>query len=262
MIVRTALRLATVKALSGRTYAGTRVRDSSIVPITEALGEEPKPVILVYTDDDESPIEGLDFLTPMSGSKTLILLIAVAGAVEVEGDTVIQFPPTDAAAELAIDLIERDVVRALLDPRSAWGDIWRRLAVRATRWRSTRGASTEEGIRYAARQIVIELDALSEPVPGGDEPDGVWEDFIAAVSADPDEDFAALAPILSAAITGAALTEEEREQIALGLTNAGRMAFADTAPALDRADDGEEPAILQEVVIDAANPAAYDPLGR
>lgn len=253
-LVRTALRLTAVKALAGRTFAGDRVQDSSIAPLAEALVLEPQPVIVVYTDDDDITISGLDFLTPTGGTCAMVFLVAIAGAVALEGAAgwSVTFPETDEASEMTLDLLETDIKLALLDPRSPWSDLWRRFAFTGSRWRSQRGATEEKGARYAARQIILDLDPISDPTPGV-APVGLWADLIAAIAADPDPDFAALAPILTRAIVGPTiLAERERERVNLGLTDAGGWASGlEPAPADYITPAGGDAVVLQEVDVDA-----------
>lgn len=254
-LVRTALRLTALRALKGKTFAGDRVEDSSIVPMTEAIAENPKPVVVIYTDDDDHPISGLDLLTPAEGAGncSMVFLIAIAGATALDaGDWEIQFSATDAASELTLDLIENDIKHALLDPRDPWADLWRVVASRGSRWRSQRGATEEKGARYAARQLILDLDPLADPLPGG-EPIGFWADLVAAIAADPDLDFAALAPIMTRAIRGAStLADRERAQVALGLTKwAAYTTGLEPAPVDYTQTPGEALPPVVEIEIDA-----------
>lgn len=259
-LVRLALRLCAVKALAGRTYAEDRVLDSSIVGLDSAIRGNPRPVIVVYTDSDDLSITGLDLWAPASGARAMVFLLAVASSLATaEGDVEFFYPPTDAATEFQLDMMERAVAMALLDPRTSapWADLWRRFAVTARRWRSDRGASTEAGVRFAARQIVVDLDTLAEPIPGQAGMTGagaVWTDFLAAVEADPDPAFAAMAAPIARLVAGDDLTERERDQMSLGLTYAGRYALGHPVPGegLDPADEGAEPAALTELIIDPA----------
>src|SRR5579871_5272872 len=148
-IIRACLRLATVAALRDRTWAETRVYNSNNAPLAAALESATAPYIVVYTDDDaRDGVEGLDLF----GSDRFINLsiaFAVAGPVKaVEGGSSIDFPATDAGYEMVLDLIESQIIAALVhDPQSTWGEIWRQLATHiGAEARSRRGASAEGGV--------------------------------------------------------------------------------------------------------------------
>lgn len=237
-LVRTALRLCAVKALSGRTFAKDRVQDSSIAPMAEAITESPLPVIVVYTDEEDMPIAGLDLLVPTAGTCAVVFLVAVAGATRLDNGTYqVAFPETDAASELTLDLIERDIKLALLNPRDKWAELWRAFAMHASRW---------------LRQLILDVDPLADPVPGA-APSGLWAELIAAIAADADADFAGLAPVLERAILGpSALSERELAQVELGLTKAGAQATGLEPGVRDYTQaPGEELAPLVEVEVDA-----------
>lgn len=253
-LVRTALRLTAYKALVGKTFAGPNVQDSSIVPLTTAITEAPAPVIVIYTDEDDHPIDGLDLLTAPANGCAMVFLVAVAGAATVDNGAIeITFPATDAASELKLDILETDIKTALLDPRDKWAELWRRFAMRAVRWRSQRGSNEEKGARFAARQLIIDLDPIADPIAGA-EPEGLWADLVATIAADSDTDFAGLADLLTRAIRGrAVLSEREREQMRMGLTAAGMWVSGLPPAPIDYTETaGEDLAPLTEVEIDAA----------
>lgn len=259
-LIRTALRLTATKALAGRTFAGENVQDSSIQPLAEAIQRNPKPIIIVYTDEDDHPLQGLDLLTPTAGSVSMVFLVAMAGSTRLDnGAYQITFPPTDFASELTLDILETDIKLALLDPRNDWADLWRRFALHATRWRSQRGANEEQGARFAARQLIIDLDPLADPA-GGAEPADIWAELIALVAADPDPDFAGLSDVLARAIRGrAVLTDWEREQMLLGLTRMGGWASGlPPAPVPYPVSPGDPTVPLSEVDVDASLAAGAD----
>lgn len=131
MLNRLALRLATVRALRGHTLVGTHVYDSEIAPIDEIAAERPRPFIVVYTDDASFRHGDRDLFATVgdnrveSGFQKLVIEIGVTQRMQIlddEGDRrddAVQ-PQTDPALEFNIDLIERQVLAALMNPVTAW----------------------------------------------------------------------------------------------------------------------------------------------
>lgn len=206
-IIRLAVRIAAVHALRDATLAEGRVYDSSTTPLEATLREQPQPFLMVTTDAHERSVTERDL---GHGEDTLELVIeaAIASRVTVQmpdGSAVpsITIPNTDAGMELTLDLIEAQVGRALQYQGTEWSRVFGLLVPRITRRLSRRGASAEDGLRFAARQIVLTCDPLADPVPGEAlPPGGAWAAFLAAVEAD--ADLAALAPVLRLHIEGAA----------------------------------------------------------
>lgn len=183
-LVRLAHRIATVQALRGRTLAGDRIGDSSILPQDRRnlRPDDPAHIITVYTDD-----EGRDLrdLTPDQKRNSLWIELEVAATVcnpAVPDEW--GLPHTDAGLEITLDLIERQIHAALADEESPWANLWRRLHHGTGERRSVRVAM-DQGMRLASRQISIEVAPLPEP-PFGAEPRGVWVDFLSLMESDPD----------------------------------------------------------------------------
>lgn len=220
-IIRPCLRLATVAALRDRTWCETRVLDSDNSPLAEALMVANAPYIVVYSDDDDREnIEGFD----LAGTKRGLLLViefAIAGAINpTEGGTTIRIPATDAAFELALDVIETQITNALLhDPTSAWGEMWRELAVNTDKVSSKRGGSAEQGARWAARQLLLLIDTDADPPAGvlvrEDHP---IRKFIAMARAAPELNIAGAVDIIEAALPTVEAPTWRQAQAWLGLT--------------------------------------------
>ena len=169
-IVRAVLRQCVVAALRENTWADTRVYDSDSRPLIEALtiGDKAKPYIVVFTDTDNMT-DVTDGLYSSTRQLQLTLEMGVAAAVRVatETDPALQFPYTDEAMELLLDVMETQALAAIHgDPRSEWGEIARQLILKIHRVNSPRGGRTEKGMRYAARQVTLVLDVVSDPPPG------------------------------------------------------------------------------------------------
>lgn len=197
---RLAVRVASVAALRGRTLAGDAVHDSAIQTVDVLAAGARHPFVVVYTDDGEAQPSQAD---PASGQASFSLIIEFAVAAlrrpEEGGDPELLIPPADAALEVDLDRMERQILVALRDPANAWGVLWRRFVTEITVRRSRRGASAERGLRFAARQIEMQVRSLAEP-PFGAPAAGVWTDFLAALAADPST--APLEPLVRAEIEG------------------------------------------------------------
>jgi hypothetical protein len=98
-----------------------------------------------------------------------VVEIGVATAVtSPDGDTVtISFAETDQSMEMAVDVIEAQVKAALVgDPKSPWGDLFKRLIYRVMSIQSIRGGQTGQGVRFAARKLTFNFNTLYDLAPG------------------------------------------------------------------------------------------------
>ncbi|MBI1649872.1 hypothetical protein [Hyphomicrobium sulfonivorans] len=216
-LVGFALRIATVELLRNATLAGDRVRDSMIDP-ANLLTQDAQPFIVVAIDQSEITPTGRDIL---GANRTISLTmdVALAGKVSIpagddgpQDDVVI--PHTDAGMELVLDLIGRQIDRALL-ANGPWAKIWRRFAPAIKKVQVDRGASAENGIRYATRQIIFTLQAIAEPSFG--EPEGVWTEFLALMRAD--AKLARIADLIETEIGSPTLDGWAKAQADLGLNS-------------------------------------------
>lgn len=167
-LIRPVIRMCAVGALRGKTLAEDRVYDSDNTPLADAIQQETKPYITIYTDEDiHQDVEGRD-LYQSSRSLNLVLEIGVATGVEIAGQTQkFRIPPTDEGMELIVDLVESQALAALIgDPLDKWGEILRRIILKIYRVPSQRGGSAQGGTRWAARQVVLVCDIVSDPPPG------------------------------------------------------------------------------------------------
>lgn len=244
-LARLAMRIAAARALRGATLAGDRVFDSAIDPIDQAIAETRQPILIVSTEDQEMDITGRD-LNHGRASCELVIEAAIAARVEVAlpdgegGETTIAIPHTDEGMELVLDMIEHQAIAALIRERTDWSRVWMRLVPRIARRASRRGASSEKGVRFAARQITLTCDLIEAPTDGGPIPgNGTWADVLAVMDAD-----AALAPIaamLRAEIEGQPIADWRRAANMLGveLTTADAIGLGPVLNPLTTADDPE-----------------------
>ncbi|ELT46876.1 hypothetical protein [Brucella intermedia] len=219
-LVALVIRIATVRALRGRTFAEELVFDSKINPVNLVAKDKERNVIVVTTDDDNVDITGRDL---RAGDHKLELVIETAvtqkASVNVaDGETaeVATIPATDAGLETTVGIIGYQIAKALSADGGVWGDIWRTLVTKVHSISSRRGADDANGVRYAARQFIYVIDHINEPTPG-EKPSGVWVKVLDAMKTDPD--LAKLAKIIEAEISGGDYLPWEIARGQLGLAN-------------------------------------------
>lgn len=239
MLSRLALRTLAVLALRGKTWAGDEVYDSSLAAIDQIEPGEKRPFISVYVDDATYDPQASDIMTaPCAAS--LVLEIGVTARMRDEnGETLWGVPLTDAGMEASLDVIERQAMRTLSQDPAPWSEMYRRFVSRTKKRSSTRGASSEKGIRFAGRQVILDVELFRDPAFGGP-PGPLWTDLIAAFESDPD--LASTAEIFRAAIAeDAGLHDWQRVRGYLGLTldQARALQIAPPEPA-----EGTSPPLL------------------
>lgn len=248
-LTRLAVRVAAVHALRGMTLAEDRVYDSSLTPLDTAIKEQPLPFLMVTTDMHEREVTGRD-LSHGEDMLDLVIEVAIASRVTVrtgdgEEDQIV-IPNTDAGMEITLDLIEAQIASALTWHQTPWAGIFGALVPRIIKRSSRRGASAEDGNKFAARQIVLTCDPLADPITGQPIPAGLaWDRFLTAVEGD--EDLAPLAPVLRLHIEGAEVPTWE----AIGRALAIPIETVDAlglAPAV--LSDTGDPVVLTEIVTD------------
>ena len=242
---RLAMRIAAARAIKGATLAGDHVFDSSIEPIDEKVAGQSTPIVIVTTDDQEMAVTGRDL---RSGDKDCQLVIeaAITSQVTVEGETSLTIPETDEGMELSLDLIEHQVIAALTRERSDWSRLWMKFVPRITRRLSRRGAATENGLRFAARQMVLTCDLIDTPTDGAAIPAGTaWGDFLTVVAAD--ADLAPIGTMLREVVEGADVVDWQRMANLLGVTQETAMGIG-IGPAID---GGDAAVAATEIVVDA-----------
>ena len=242
-----ALRFAAVRALRGNTLASDRVFDSDIIPLDQLATAQKAPFISVYTDIERTiKMTGRDIL----GAEREIELsfeVAVSAQVDVTvtddtggvtTESQISVPQTDAALEAQLNIIGRQITRALLDPASAWAEVWRKMIVRIVKIDEKRGAMSQNGIRFAARQFIFSCAVIAEP--SFTPPTYVWDDLIKLMADDPDTENLAL--ILASEIKTPNISEWQASQVDLGLTYEGWLGLQGTYGGLAPVSLSEEEA--------------------
>lgn len=198
-LCRLALRHCAVKALAGQTIVGANVADSDfgaldLTPDGQLSTDRDRPFVLVYTDESRATETDLRSLR-QNGELDFVIEYGVASAMtEIDpqtGESVIagvNIPATDANFEVALDLMDRQVMQ-ILSGADGWAELWRGLTQGVTKIERRRRASADEGLRIAARQTRITVSALPDPVPGQALASGsIWARFLSAVDGDPVEE--------------------------------------------------------------------------
>ena len=229
-IIRMLTRLTAVAALRGQTWADKRIYDSDNTPLSQALmlNEAAKPYIVVYTDADNRMEQNGTDLYGMRRELNLMLEIGVASKVEgVTGTVELKIPLTDEGMELVIDMVEEQALAALFgDPKNEWTELLKEFVLRIERVSGQRGASSERDRRWAARQIAIVCDVVSD-LPHGVpiDPDHPISRFIEVSARHPEADMEHAAQICTALASRDASPDWEQVQAMLGVRRLGLRAI-------------------------------------
>ena len=170
-LLRPIIRCACVGALRDKTWAQARVYDSDLTPLATAVyGGPAAPYIVVYTDaDDLNPVDGVgEVYSGNNRTLSIAIEIGVASAVRsAKGDIIVKFAATDAGMEWACDVTAAQTIAALVgDPTSKWGELFKRMITKIRRIPSRRGGMSQQGVRFAARRLVFQVQPMWDFVPG------------------------------------------------------------------------------------------------
>lgn len=214
--------------------------DSAVDPIDQTIAEARQPILVLTTDEHEVSITGRD-LGSGAHQCDLVIEMAIASRVEVPasdssgGQITIAIPHTDEGMELTLDLMEHQVIGVLTRDDNVWTRAWMGLVPRITRRLSRRGASAENGVRFAARQLVLTCDLIDTPAAGATiEPNTGWANVLTAMEAD--QALHPIAGMLRAELEGEPITDWRRAAHMLGIP----LQVADQiglGPMLDLASD-------------------------
>jgi hypothetical protein len=229
-VIRMLTRMSAVAALRGQTWADKRVFDSDNTPLSQALmlNDEAKPYIVVYTDvDNRSENNGTD-LQAMRRELSLTLEIGVASKVEGKtGETQLKIPLTDEGMEIALDMVEAQALSALFgDPQSDWAELLKTFVMSVERVGGQRGASADRDRRWAARQVSIICDVVSDIPHGVPYPDDhPVRMFIEVSDKHPEAEMDHAAEICAALINQRESPQWEQVQATLGARRLGLRAI-------------------------------------
>lgn len=176
-IVRVALRISAVEALKGRTLVDSNVLDSQIGALDVAANgalhtPQEKPFISVYTDDAKVT-DGLELRSLTRSGKVDIVFEAGIATSHVVTDPATDesviyegVPATDANFEFHLDLTMRQIADALADPENEWAVIFNGLVRSFEQSQRSRASGDTNGVRLAAHQLKLTVDAIADPVRG------------------------------------------------------------------------------------------------
>jgi hypothetical protein len=194
-MIRTALRLATLAALTGfgrtpwPTLAGGNVYDSRKDDISEVVAEERMPVLVIRTDEDRSITRdrrsGMPSNAPVARQVLLRIEASVMAATrDSDGNVFFGWPATDSGLEAMLDLLEWQVYIALTGKSPTalwWQDEWvRGLAVEQIDSMPLFMASDEGKVRMAVRELTYALR-----LPFDSTPPALREDQVTIVGGQP-----------------------------------------------------------------------------
>jgi len=242
-----ALRLATVFALRGQTWAGAAVLDQPVNPI-EGLTRTAVPVIAVYSGDEVAKADSRDWL---AGDRTMSLVIQIYLPPDL---AVPNGPRIDAlrdGGELALNLIWRQVESTLLRGASLWAALWRNL-VFTVHDVSSRPylIDIDKGPRLVARETIFSLDTIA--APGFSAPADVWADLLTLMQSTPELE--PLAGLVDSAIRGGEALPDWQQAVAiLGLRDGADVALG-LAP-IAVTENGTVP-VITEITINGLSSAA------
>ncbi|MEW6257421.1 MAG: hypothetical protein AB1592_15815 [Pseudomonadota bacterium] len=259
MLVQLALRLLTVEALRGRTWARDRVADSRIMPIDEVAKKDTPPFIAVYTDETASGGDGKSSRDVTSGVvTTLVLELGVTATTrlrldngeEAEGEDLVL---ADGAVEYVLDILERQVHMVLTEAPE--GELWRSFAHTINSRASQRGASMSNGVRFSGKQVVMKVLSPMEPSLGR-EPAGAWAQLIERLAVSPDPKVREMGQGMRAAFQADAdMPEWVRQKLAWDHTQdeARALLFTPPLPA-----EETSPKLQMPPTLPAADPKVHD----
>jgi hypothetical protein len=266
-LLRPIIRACAVGALRDKTWAEKRVYDSDMTPFADAvLGQaKAKPYIVVYTDsDDISPVTGFaELYNGANRQLSIVLEIGIASAIQgANGGTVIKFSATDEGMEWACDIIETQVIAALIgDPHSGFGDLFKKMIGKVLKMPSRRGGQAASGVRFAARRVTLVCSTIYDIAPGVVlPPRHPVNEFIRLANANPGIGLVDSAGIISSVLATTAAPSWRQAQAYLGLPDdAIRKVNPDGTPLpvpmiekppLDWSETNEYAPVLTDIEID------------
>ena len=225
-IAATVLRTCAERALMNKTIAGDRIFDSAIAPInTDDLDEF--SFVILSTEAESAPLTGHNLRSEGGASIDLVFELAIGHRDRRDGEDSIVIPNTDSNLEFLLTVLERQIWSVLQDENNRWAEAFGQIVVRYNETTSQRGVSNENGARFAARQIVLSLEPLSEPA-FGQEPVGAWREVIALFKSDPD--LASKGEHLENTILGVSIPDWDQFRASVGYSRRAAEALGMTSP--------------------------------
>lgn len=196
MLTRLATQLCAVQALSGKTIVLDNVRDSEVGVIQidedgDITTSAQRPFVNVFSEDSDSESGRLelmgsnDFMQVFQfGVTSAMPLVTSDGNYLLDEETgAIVFAerekPSDAQINILVEIIERQIRVALTDPNNDWAQLWGRFLMGPYEFKSSRGQSRSDSIRFGARQLSVSGTLIAEPAYGAAVQEGSpWQRFL------------------------------------------------------------------------------------
>jgi hypothetical protein len=225
MLAEFATRLIFQFAIRNRTWAGPKVLNSPIDPLSELMDEKTDftPLIAVYSDDTEIVVKGQELSTAGAKSGLTISIYVPPSAILTLGGHEIELQGRGPLASFAIDVIAYQIRQALLDPNNPWGRLWARFVPKIEKISlSPPFLEGDKGVRIPTRAMLIEYTAMSDPVAGKPITE-TWRALLDAMMAEPKTKL--LGQMLESAIQNPAVAPDwQRVMMLLGLSDETALA--------------------------------------
>jgi hypothetical protein len=176
-LIAFALRLIVTRALTGKTFAGSRVLNAPVEPLDDVLAEGAAalPLIAVFTGTSSHEGEGRDLL---AGLRTVLLTVQIfippRAEVDIGGPSPLAFEARGAGAAALIDLTWRQCTAALVrdttDPANPWPRLFAEFVPGIEKITSTpllyEDSRQEKRLRVPAVEYDLDCRIMAEPMFG------------------------------------------------------------------------------------------------
>jgi len=263
-LIRIAIRIAAVQALKGNTLVGANVIDSAISTFQTSNGvvtgiEGEGPFVAVYTDSASTG--DVDLKSLVSNGLTDIIFetgmtMAMTETEEESGESHIiglEIPATDAALEMSMDVVMRQIGDVLTDLNNEWAQIYSGLVLSYSKITRSRVGNADDGTKLAGQQLKIEAQLIDDPSLGDAiDPDSAFGAFLAKAEASADDDLIATATKLReyVHVTDEGWTNVQRH---FGMTAAELLALG-LGPIVGDEDRSTPPLTTATAEIEGASP--------
>ncbi len=183
-LVNFALRICTVYALRGRTFAGAEVHDSPTNPVPALLE---KVTITVFSGTGTMTPDGRELISVDSDTE-LEMHIHVPDKVDLStGSASVTVHTRQGGSGIVFDFIHRQIVRALLGD-SEWAKLWRTFAAKVGKVSSAPYIlEADKGQRLIeSRALSMSLFPIYDPLPGELPEGSPWLALLAQMEAEPE----------------------------------------------------------------------------
>lgn len=210
-----ALRICTVYALRGRTFAGARVEDSPQNPLPDNLSGV---AIAVFSGQSSVKPDGRDLIGGDAETELAIHIHLPDKVALFTGAAPLTVDVRAGGTGPVFDIMWRQIVRVLLGD-APWAALWREFATKLGEVNvSPFIIETAKGARIQAREIRIPVMPIYDPIFGAVAPGTPWSRLLDLMEAEPET--TALAAALRYEIESpSSLPDWNLARVALGLTD-------------------------------------------